>query len=679
MKRFTPPHFLALCLGMILLAVPALAFNLMIAPSGQPAGPVGLDSEQPDTIRYDIGGYYYLYGPTNLWGAVRFTAPSDFELRCVYIQMTNPNGVSDGVNVTVNTDNAGQPGTVITGPYRYPGPLWLGGTWLDVEIDQPYPTFTAGQDFFVVFGPAPTGSQSQGWFLFVDNNGNTESRSGYSNNQSGPFQYDLPGDLIVRAGGETASYTDLTVLNCYNDVQKFFLDSGAPVLYKAEVKNVGSQDVTSYRVIWTVQDTPGGAIVFADSADYGALAAGATALQTCPTAWTTGSPGYYIAQARVWNVDDPLLENNSAILEQGIGALGFDYFKYDDGEANTNVSTSPGMGWGNRFTPPQYPVKIDSIQVGVAAATTSSDVRIVSMVGQTVTLLWNYNGPLNAGMNTLQVDTADINIFTGNIGVGYIYQTASIYLDSDPPIAATNTRMPTVAYQIQSNQWVALASGDWMLRAFCSESSALPPYPLIRVEPDTLNFGEVTLGDSSVSSFWVYNDGGENLNVTNIAIPTPLQDELFITNTAFTVLPVDSEEVQVTWIPTALGNMQGTLSIMNNATAPYPKTLPVRGTAIQVGVEPAAGAKPMAYALHGNFPNPFNPTTAFRYELPSAAFVTFKAFDLSGRLVATLVDGWRAAGSHEVTFDGSNLASGIYLYWLQAGAFSASGKMVLMK
>ncbi|MBU0518757.1 SBBP repeat-containing protein [bacterium] len=85
------------------------------------------------------------------------------------------------------------------------------------------------------------------------------------------------------------------------------------------------------------------------------------------------------------------------------------------------------------------------------------------------------------------------------------------------------------------------------------------------------------------------------------------------------------------------------------------------------------------YKLITISPNPFNPVTMLSYDLPEAAEINLSVYDVSGRLVAELVDGWRNAGSHEVTFDASNLASGIYLYRLDAGEFSATGKMVLMK
>jgi len=90
-------------------------------------------------------------------------------------------------------------------------------------------------------------------------------------------------------------------------------------------------------------------------------------------------------------------------------------------------------------------------------------------------------------------------------------------------------------------------------------------------------------------------------------------------------------------------------------------------------------ALPQATALKGNYPDPFNPTTTIAFDLAQAAPVRLAVYDLQGRQVADLVDGWRAAGSHEVTFDASGLASGLYLYVLQAGEVRSVGKMTLMK
>lgn len=99
----------------------------------------------------------------------------------------------------------------------------------------------------------------------------------------------------------------------------------------------------------------------------------------------------------------------------------------------------------------------------------------------------------------------------------------------------------------------------------------------------------------------------------------------------------------------------------------------------------ADGGLPTRFALHANYPNPFNPATVIRFELAAEVPVSLRVFDVSGRLVRTLVDGRVvAAGRHEETWDGladsgTPAAAGVYLYRLQAGDFSETMRMTLVK
>ena len=88
---------------------------------------------------------------------------------------------------------------------------------------------------------------------------------------------------------------------------------------------------------------------------------------------------------------------------------------------------------------------------------------------------------------------------------------------------------------------------------------------------------------------------------------------------------------------------------------------------------------PAAFTLHQNYPNPFNPSTVIRYELPEGGHVRLAVYDMMGRRVAELVNGPVQAGSHTADFDGSRLASGVYVYRLQSGGQVLSGKMMLVK
>jgi hypothetical protein len=96
-------------------------------------------------------------------------------------------------------------------------------------------------------------------------------------------------------------------------------------------------------------------------------------------------------------------------------------------------------------------------------------------------------------------------------------------------------------------------------------------------------------------------------------------------------------------------------------------------------VKQADGSLPAGYSLGQNYPNPFNPTTNIEYSISTSGHVSLKVFNNLGQEVATLFEGNRQAGKHVATFDGSGLASGVYLYRLESGNVSLAKKFVLMK
>jgi len=106
----------------------------------------------------------------------------------------------------------------------------------------------------------------------------------------------------------------------------------------------------------------------------------------------------------------------------------------------------------------------------------------------------------------------------------------------------------------------------------------------------------------------------------------------------------------------------------------------VYGDTLSVSIEPDPGFSelPRSYQI-SNYPNPFNPVTVINYQLPVHSEVRLEVFDMLGRHVALLTNGVMEAGTHEVTFDASNLASGVYLYRLTAGQVVQTRQMVLVK
>ena len=93
---------------------------------------------------------------------------------------------------------------------------------------------------------------------------------------------------------------------------------------------------------------------------------------------------------------------------------------------------------------------------------------------------------------------------------------------------------------------------------------------------------------------------------------------------------------------------------------------------------------PSTFTLHQNFPNPFNPTTTLRYDLPSDAFVTLSIYDMLGREITKLVNTTQQAGFKSIQWNakdsfGKSVSAGVYLYQIEAGEFVQTRKMVLLK
>jgi hypothetical protein len=78
-------------------------------------------------------------------------------------------------------------------------------------------------------------------------------------------------------------------------------------------------------------------------------------------------------------------------------------------------------------------------------------------------------------------------------------------------------------------------------------------------------------------------------------------------------------------------------------------------------------------------PNPFNPTTTIRYQMPAAGYVSLKVNDTAGRLIAILVEDFQQAGFHQTAFNGSNMVSGVYFVRMRAGDFTVVQKIVIIK
>ncbi|MFH0735381.1 MAG: FISUMP domain-containing protein [bacterium] len=90
-------------------------------------------------------------------------------------------------------------------------------------------------------------------------------------------------------------------------------------------------------------------------------------------------------------------------------------------------------------------------------------------------------------------------------------------------------------------------------------------------------------------------------------------------------------------------------------------------------------SNPNSFFLDQNYPNPFNPNTTIKYSIPSSDIVTLKVYDVLGKEVTSLVNGFKNTGNYEVNFDGSKLSSGTYFYQLKTAEFCETKKLILLK
>jgi M6 family metalloprotease-like protein len=138
------------------------------------------------------------------------------------------------------------------------------------------------------------------------------------------------------------------------------------------------------------------------------------------------------------------------------------------------------------------------------------------------------------------------------------------------------------------------------------------------------------------------------------------------------------QDIQVSYNSEGLaeGNYQAQITISSNAGN---ITIPVNiliSREVNIDEPPALA---YVYALAQNYPNPFNPGTSISWELATEEMVSLQVFDITGRLVATLANDRFSRGRHQITFNAGQLSSGIYLYRLRAGEFTAVKRMVYVK
>jgi hypothetical protein len=234
--------------------------------------------------------------------------------------------------------------------------------------------------------------------------------------------------------------------------------------------------------------------------------------------------------------------------------------------------------------------------------------------------------------------------------------------------------------------------------------SLLPGYVIcIAVDPTNSNNALLVFSNYNFQSLWYTADGGNSWsdvegNMAGNSGPSLRWAKIFYvggvphyflaasTGIYFTTSLNGTSTVWTEEATTSIGNVvtemldwrpsDGTLAAATHGRGVFTTTI---STPLDVAEGSAGTTLPARTALFQNYPNPFNPSTRIVFAVAEAAHATLKVFDVTGREVATIMDGQIEPGRYQATFDGLRYASGIYIVRLTAGAETEIRKMLLMK
>ncbi|MBI5711509.1 MAG: choice-of-anchor D domain-containing protein [Candidatus Eisenbacteria bacterium] len=198
---------------------------------------------------------------------------------------------------------------------------------------------------------------------------------------------------------------------------------------------------------------------------------------------------------------------------------------------------------------------------------------------------------------------------------------------------------------------------------------------LVLAPSDTLRFGDVEVGSAKDTLFQVANPGDAALAIGPVSCANPA---FHAWRTGFDLAPAGSDTLGISYRPAGASADTATVDLVSNDAA-SPKAVVLIGRGVRtVGVQ---AARPTAFALWQNHPNPAVGGATIRYALPLRAPVALEVFDLQGERVATLVRATQEPGFYSVRFETvrAALASGVYFYRLQAGSFASTRKMLVVK
>jgi hypothetical protein len=183
------------------------------------------------------------------------------------------------------------------------------------------------------------------------------------------------------------------------------------------------------------------------------------------------------------------------------------------------------------------------------------------------------------------------------------------------------------------------------------------------------NGNAVLRPDQSISLTLLLSSGGQTWGGVATLMVAPMQVTTTHSYTASTPSGGDYSTLDEVWY-TRYHAEGSALGVTNVGAQAHVK---------EVKQDDTESSLPTRFELQQNYPNPFNPSTRIDFALPKSTYVSMKVYDMLGREVSTVVSREYTAGFHSIRWDASSLASGMYLYRIEAGGFSAQKKLMLLK
>lgn len=443
----------------------------------------GLDDPEPDTLCYDDSGPSFSIGSlSNYYSYVRFTPPSHFSLRSIYIGIGTFAGNTLPCSLWVHLPNGSRPGTELA---SLEVPVEPGEMTYDLTLDEPI-EFIAQQDFMIVVGRAP--NPNSGWAPLLDG-GSTVYRSYVTmEGRTTGFYQSIPYDFRIRAGGTLWNFADAVAEDCFNDVNgtgpAHFVRLGDSVQFKTRIRNTGTLAIPFYTATWTATDINGN-IVYESESESSNLNAGDEQIVEAEQPHFPLDAGDFICTCRLSAYGDADTLNNATSTRIFV-CQPPEWYGYDDWEMDGAVVHGQNWVIGVVYTLPMTSARIESVRVNCAASG-AAGVRIYANDESDVpteTALWSFDRIFNTGWTTIAVDPPLILNTGASFTAGFVFNgTIALGVDYDPPNASSSTGMGQTAWLRGQTGWQADRSGNWMIQVFVSEPAAVPP----ETAPGTVN------------------------------------------------------------------------------------------------------------------------------------------------------------------------------------------------